>query len=126
MDQLVENNVYQDAAPLGPPVIVPDYIEAHGVFSLSADNKLCGTLWATKNGEVALSDLGSANFAVYDKTGALVGISQTGITPNVSGQYIITPQPASLIVDLTHYVVKIGIVLESVERIAYTGIAVGE
>jgi hypothetical protein len=125
-DQLINNNFYQETAPAGPPIVIPDYIEAHGVFSLSADNKLCGTLWATKNGEVSLSDLGLANFAVYDKTGALVGISQSNISPNPSGQYVITPVAANLLQDLTHYVVKIGIVLESSERVAYTGIAIGE
>lgn len=124
-DQLVNNNYYQETAEISQ-VIVPDYYESHGVFSLNASNQLSGTLWLTKNGELVNQDLGVANFAVYDKTGAAVGISQTGISPNIVGQYITSAHAASVLTDLTHYVIKIGIVAEGEERIAHTGIVLGE
>ena len=125
-DQLVENNVFQNSGPQQPVVSAVDQYSAHGVFSINASNQLKGTLWVTKNGELVTSSLGTASYTVYDASGATVGITEAGLIANAQGQYITTPVSASAIIDLTHYVVKISISLDGNDRIAYTGIALGE
>lgn len=96
--------------------------EAKGQFSINALNQFQATLWATENGIVKTTSLGTANYTVYDATGAAVsGLTQSGITADVNGRFQITPASAILLTDLTHYSVKIGITVDGVERISYRG-----
>lgn len=91
-------------------------------FSINASNQLQATLWIEHDSYVVTSGLGAANYTVYDVNGvAVAGLTQTGITADVNGRYQITPVSAILLSDLTHYNVKIGIVVDGVERIAYKG-----
>ena len=101
---------------------VPNY-ESKGQFSINALNEFQGTLWATADGIVRTgASLGTANYSVYNSSGILVvGLTQTGITPDVNGRFNITPVSAASLSDLTHYSVKIGIVVDGVERISYRG-----
>lgn len=99
--------------------------KAHGVFSINSSNQLLGTIWATYDGTVVLSNLGSASYSVYDATGtAVIGLSQTGLTPDINGRYIITPVLSSL-QDLTHYTVKITININGTDYTSYRGITLG-
>lgn len=123
---LIENNYLQSTASPDTPTVVADVYEAHGVFSLNSSFQLQGSLWLTKNGELLTGSLGPAEYTVYDKDGMSVGITQTGITANAQAQYITTPVSATVLQDLTHYLVKITIVYGGQNRIAYTGIALGE
>lgn len=96
--------------------------EAKGIFSINALNQFQATLWATENGVIKASSLGTANYTVYDATGAPVaGLAQSGITADVNGRFQISPVSAALLTDLTHYSVKIGIVVDGVERVSYRG-----
>lgn len=98
---------------------VPSY-EARGGFSINGLNQLQGSLWVTADGIVRTSALGAANYTVYDSSGiAVVGLTQSGITADGNGRFIITPVLATLLSDLTHYSVKIGIVVDGQERISY-------
>jgi hypothetical protein len=91
-------------------------------FSINASNQLQATLWLEYDSSVEISGLGTANYTVYDVNGnAVVGLTQTGITPDVNGRFHITPVSAALLTDLTHYSVKIGILSHGIERIAYKG-----
>lgn len=91
-------------------------------FSINASNEFQGTLWLDKEGEVETTNLGSANYTVYDKNGtAVVGLTQSGITADVNGRFAITAVSAILLTDLTHYSVKVGIVVNGQEKIAYKG-----
>lgn len=92
-------------------------------FSINALNQFQGTLWLAKeNATIETAALGTANYTVYDSSGvAVVGLTQSGITADVNGRFAITPVSASLLTDLTHYSVKIGIVANGIERIAYKG-----
>lgn len=100
----------------------PEY-EARGIFSINALNQFQGTLWATSNGIVATgAALGTANYTVYDAAGnAVSGLTQSGIIADVNGRYSITPTTAILLTDLTHYSVKIGIIVDGLERVSYRG-----
>lgn len=99
--------------------------KTHGVFSITSSNQFIGTLWATIDDETETDGLGVANYQVFDASGnAVVGMSGSGITADINGRFIITPVASSL-VDLTHYTVKIGIVVEGIERVSYRGITLG-
>ena len=101
--------------------------ESRAIFSISSSNELQGTLWCTKDSEM-MSDgvLGAASYTIYDKNGNSIGITESGILPDVNGYYHISPVNASSILDLTHYVVKITIVASGEPRVGTVGITLGE
>ncbi len=101
---------------------IPAY-EAKGQFSINALNQFQTTLWATVDGIVKTgAGLGIANYTVYDAAGVAVsGLTQSGLTADANGRFQTTPVSAVLLTDLTHYSVKIGIVVDGVERISYRG-----
>lgn len=100
--------------------------EPRAVFSISASNQLDCTLWLTADGQAVTSALGTADFAIYDKAGALIGISQTGLVADANGWYHMTPVSAAPIIDLTHFVVKVSITVDSVVRTGVVAITLGE
>lgn len=93
------------------------------VFSINASNQLQATLWASSDGTVVTgARLGAANYTIYNSAGAAVaGLTQSGISADGNGRFLITPVSAALLTDLTHYTAKIGIVVDGVERVAYKG-----
>lgn len=101
---------------------MPDY-ETKAIFSINGANQLQATIWAVGDNEVITgARLGVANYTVYDSTGTAVGsLTQSGISSDINGRFIITPISAILLTDLTHYTVKIGIVIDGIERISYKG-----
>lgn len=91
-------------------------------FSINALNQLQATFWLEFDSTVQTSNLGTANYTVYDVNGVAVsGLSETGLTADANGRYQITPVSAILLTDLTHYSVKVGIVSYGVERVSYKG-----
>lgn len=101
---------------------IPTY-NSRGVFAINALNQFQGTLWATVDDVVKTgASLGVANYTVYDSLGVAVpGLTQSGIVADVNGRFALTPVSATLLTDLTQYTVKIGIVVDGVERISYKG-----
>jgi hypothetical protein len=92
-------------------------------FSINSSNQLEATFWATVNDELAdPTILGTASYQIYDKAGnAVVGLTQTGITPDVQGLFHTTPVSASLLTDLTHYTAKITIEVAGQDRTVMKG-----
>ena len=125
-DFLIENNFLITMQASGIPAAADPIYEPRAVFSINASNQLQGTFWITKNGTVMKSDLGTASYAIRDKDRALIGISETGLTPDINGLYEITPVSASLILDLTHYTVDLEISADSDDRDGVVGITTGE
>ena len=97
--------------------------EVKSVFSINALNQLQATMWVSRDdGLVQLTNLGTANYTVYDKDGiAVVGLTESGLTADASGRYKITPVSATLLTDLTHYTVKVEIIVLGISHIAYKG-----
>lgn len=96
--------------------------ECKGVFSINALNQFQATLWAIADGTVKTSNLGTASYAVYDKDGVAVsGLSESGINADVNGRYKTTAVSAALLTNLTHYTVRIGIVVGGIERVSLKG-----
>ena len=100
--------------------------EPRAIFSINASNELQGTFWITKDNELYVDALGTASYVIYDKSGNSIGITQSGISANGNGYFIINPVSASAILDLTHYVVKITILAAGENRIGTVGITLGE
>lgn len=100
--------------------------EPRAVFSINAANELQGSIWITKNGQKLATNIGTASYSIRNKSGALIGISQTGISPDANGIYQTTPVLASSIADLNHYTVDIAITAEGVARSGVVAIVVGE
>lgn len=123
---LVENNIIMSTASPDVPIISDPNYEVRGVFSLNASNMLQGTLWVTKNGQLMDSNINTASYIVYDKDGNTVGLTEVGISPDANAQYITTPILASVIQDLTHYVVKVTINADIDDRVGYLGLTLGE
>lgn len=103
----------------------PQY-EPRAVFSIDAANQLQATIWVTKNGEQLSSNLGTASYAIYNKDGAALGISQSGITADVNGLFKTTPVLATALTDLTHYTVIFTITADGATRKGAIGITVAE
>ncbi len=97
--------------------------EVKSVFSINALNQLQATMWVSRDdGLVQLTNLGTASYTVYDKDGiAVVGLTESGLTADANGRYKITPVSAALLTDLTHYTVKVEIIVLGISRIAYKG-----
>lgn len=106
------------------PKKIPAY-ESKGAFQINALNQWITTFWATADGSLVTgSRLGTANYIVYDSSGTPVaGLSQTGITPDITGKFYGTLVSAILITDLTLYTVKIGIEIDGVERVSYKAVS---
>ena len=103
----------------------PQY-EPRAVFSIDASNQLQATIWITKNSEQLSTNLGTASYTVYNKEGASLGISQSGITADVNGLFKTTPVLASALNDLTHYTVIFTITADGAVRKGAVGITVAE
>jgi hypothetical protein len=103
----------------------PQY-EPRAVFSIDASNQLQATIWVTKNGEQLSTNLGTASYAVYNKDGVALGISQSGIVADVNGLFKTTPVLASALNDLTHYTVIFTITADGAARKGAVGITVAE
>lgn len=103
----------------------PQY-EPRAVFSIDAANQLQATIWVTKNGEQLSSNLGTASYAIYNKDGVALGISQSGIIADANGLFKTTPVLASALTDLTHYTVIFTITADGAIRKGAIGITVAE
>ncbi len=109
------HNIIIDASPTS--------YTCRAAFSINASNQLEATFWATINDELADPTLlGTASYQVYDKAGvAVVGLTQTGITPDVQGLFHTTAVSAVLLTDLTHYTTKITIEVAGQDRTTVKG-----
>jgi hypothetical protein len=119
------NTVSQSVISTGVLTAI-DVYETFGAFVVNTSNQFQGTIWANKNDSLAISPgatMGTAAYQVYDKTGsAIVGMSQSGITINGQGQYIITPVSNLLTEAFEHYVVKVTVTVDSEARVNYVAL----
>lgn len=103
-----------------------DMYESKAVYSVDDSNNFRLTMWANKNGNLAISPdavLGVASYQVYDKTGtAVVGMSGSGITANAQGLYIATAVPSLLEESSRHYEIKVTINVDGENRTNFVSI----
>lgn len=101
----------------------PELYQCKAIFSINALNQLETTMWALKSDERANPLLlGTAKYTVYDKSGvAVAGLTQSGMTADGNGLFHSTPVLATLLTDLTHYSVKLEIVVAGATRTSFKG-----
>lgn len=123
---LTASSAYQGTFVIGTVETEPT-MQVCAVGSINASNQFECTFWINKNGELLDSNLGTAEYKIRDKSGALVsGMAQTGIAPDINGYFRITPVLAPLIYDLTHYVIEISVSAEGSEHKSAIGLGIGE
>lgn len=116
------NTVSMNIASTGISAGSQSEYEVAGVFTVDNNGNFIGTLWANLNDEIitSLPRLGTASYVIYDKNANLVvGMSESGISPDANGQFTITP--IASILDLTDnfYTIKATIVVDSLPRNNY-------
>jgi hypothetical protein len=103
-----------------------DVSETKASFRADHHTYFTGPFWAHKNSSLAISPdavLGTASYQIYDRAGLpIVGLSESGITANAQGLYIITPVPNTLEEASVHYNVKVTINVDSEDRIDFVAI----
>jgi len=118
--------VYNDLAATAIDLAV-EKSECRGVFAISNANMFTGELWFEHKGQAVDTLLGTASYSVYDSSDSLVaGLSETGITANGNGIFVITPVDASPLEPFVNYRVEITITYNSLPYTSYKGLTVGE
>lgn len=86
----------------------------------SIDNNLLYlTFTMHVNGQQVKTNLGDAEYRVFNRSGSLVaGLSQTGISANAEGIFVATPVSAASLLDLNHYEFEVTISYQGVDRVA--------
>lgn len=125
-DIFTSSSVYHGTFVVGTVETDPVF-QICAIGDINASNQFECTFWINRNGELVDSDLGTAEYKIRDKSGALVsGMAQVGISADGNGYYHITAVSAPLIYDLTHYVIEITISVDGVDRKSAIGIGIGE
>ena len=70
-DILTASNVYQGTFTTGT-IEAEAHFQVCAIASINASNQFQATVWINKNGERVDSNLGSMNYRIRDKDGALV------------------------------------------------------
>jgi len=92
--------------------------EVEAAADLNNNGEVIGSFWVSRNGQIATSNLGTGSFEVYTSTGTLLPISQTGITADANGFFIISP--TAFTGDVTDtYVIKIQVTVDGELQLKY-------
>lgn len=125
-DIFTSSSVYQGTFVTGTVQVDPVY-QICAVANIKASNQLECSFWIHRNGERVVSDLGVASYLILDNGGAAIGgLSESNISPDLNSYYRITPVSAASLVDLTHYVLEISIVVGQDTISGSIGMAIGE
>ena len=100
---------------LAGSVTFEEHFQICAVANISASNMFEATFWVNRHGQRVDTNLSNASYRLRDKAGALVsGIASGSVAPDVNGYFKITAVSASLIYDLTHYILEIEIPVDGV------------
>lgn len=101
--------------------------KAKAIFSISTDYMLKGSLYLEFEGRPLAASLGTASYQFYDESDVAIGaLTESGITANGNGVFLITPVDASLLTAYTHYRVKVIINYDGDNYTSFWGITTGE
>lgn len=86
-----------------------------GVADLNISGQVIGSFWLTRNDQIAIADIGPANISLFSADGINLSVTQTGITPNAEGLYVITPITLPFPLDVTEgFIVKVELFADGV------------
>lgn len=63
----------------------------NGVADINNTGEIIGSFWVSRNDLIVTTGLGTASYQLYDSEGNIIPVSETGITPDVNGFFVITP-----------------------------------
>lgn len=115
---VVDGELRENIIPILPS---DNIIQINGVADVNDSNQITGSFWVTENSKIISgSALGLGSYVAYDTLGNLIpGLSQSNISPDVNGFYIITPIPLGS-TDITKaFVVKLTVVVNGENRSNY-------
>lgn len=125
-DIFTSSGAYQGTFESGTVEVDPIF-QICAVANINASNQLEISFWINQNGERVDSNLGTGQYRIRDKAGALVsGMSQVGIAADVNGYFHATAISAPLLYDLTHFLLEIEIDVDGIERSGSIGLVRGE
>ena len=125
-DIYTQSTAYQGTFQVGTVEMEPIF-QVCATANINASNEFECSFWLNKNGLRQDTNLGDASYRIRDKSGAAVsGLTESGIAADVNGYFHITPVVASLLFDLTHYLLEIEIPYENEEKTATIGLINGE
>jgi hypothetical protein len=94
----------------------PKY-DISGLFFIDNGNDFDGNFWVSANEVVKTTGLGTGSYQVFDSNGnPVIGMSETGITPDVNGVFKITSIPSLLTMDTLGYSVRVTLSVDSTTR----------
>lgn len=94
----------------------PEY-NIEGVFALDSAADLQGSFWVTANEQIRTSGISTASYQIYDAAGnAVIGMSETGLSPDSNGIIKITPVTSALNQELSLYSVKVTVNIDGINR----------
>lgn len=94
----------------------PEY-DISGLFGVNAANTFDGTFWASADEKIKTTGISAGSYQVFDHDGAaVVGMSETGITPSVDGIFRITNIPSTLSEDFLGYSVRVSLTIDGIVR----------
>lgn len=80
----------------------------NGVADLNNSGQVIGSFWMTRNDQIATTDIDPASISLYSADGVDLSVTQTGITPNIDGIYVISPITLPFELDVSKgYIVKV-------------------
>lgn len=115
IDITMDSAVRTGYSPLYEP---PPQYDVEGASGLNDSNQFVASFWVSANEQLITgARLGTASYQIYDRNGAaVVGMSESGIAPDVNGVFKATPIASLLLTDLTFYTVKVSITVDGVVR----------
>lgn len=97
------------------------------VLSIDPSNNLEGRLYLLGDGKAVKTLLGTASFSIYDETETIVAaFTQTGLTANSNGVYILSPVTAVSLDPFTNYRCRVVITHNSSPIESYVSFIIGE
>lgn len=86
-----------------------------GIVDINTSGEIIGSFWITRNDSIVTTGLGTASYLLYDSEGNLVPLSESGITADANGFFVISPATFPGPMDVTNgYVAKASITVDGV------------
>lgn len=87
-----------------------------GVADVSPVGEIIGSFWISRNGQLVTDNLGEGSFEVYNSSGVLLPLAETGITATPAGFFVISPLTPPAPLDPTQaFIVRVRVEVDGIE-----------
>jgi hypothetical protein len=81
----------------------------NGAIDVNNSNQITGSFWITRKGNLMITNLGTCSYTLYDVQGNSLSISESGISADANGFFVITPTTFTGYDSTKAYVAKVTI-----------------